>query len=74
MTETEQLLRAYLLAKNLTIHANFKIEMIETAGEWVTFHERSEDGYYSEAHKIPLLDIVAWVYGEGLRNLGRGGQ
>ncbi len=57
----EILLKDYIESEGLATYSG-KIEGLSVACEWVMFVERSDCGYYTENHMIPLLDIVAWVY------------
>lgn len=66
MISTEDLLRGYLEDKELWTYKGFTLEKIETAGDIVTFEEWEPERYYTDYHRIPLLDIMAWVYGRTL--------
>jgi hypothetical protein len=61
----EKLLSDYIIAEGINVYSDFEIDSLSTAGEWVMFRE--VEGWDMEQHKIPLLDIVAWVYSKQLK-------
>ncbi len=61
---SEELVREYLVGAEIAIYHDFKIVNLSTVGDLVQFEEKSACGYNTQFHQIPLLDIVAWVYGK----------
>lgn len=67
---TEKLLHDYLEANDLNHFNPFNVDNIQVAGHLVMFRENEgaipEFGANTEYHNIILLDIIAWLYKDGV--------
>ena len=65
----KKLLKDYLIANSLNIYDDFTIKNIEelTGVNAIEFNEvesgySEHDTYHMESHRIPLTDIMSWLY------------